>query len=524
MRLAGFPLAFALILLVKWDTLAEPPYWDSAMGVFPPAITLAATEFDILGLLSSPRFVDGGPNIYSTSPVTWATAVVYAVLGGGSSTLVVLHLLHFAVAAWALVLLHRLARPTFSREGAALLCFAVLLHPTFSAQVGYLYLEVPLFLCAVAAVLAWLEGRFWSAVLWGTLAWATKQAGLIVPAALALATLLEHRSVRDKARRIAAIGGLPALWTAAITVLTRIATARSDTEVVPSLDVIPGRFGEYMRPFLPNVPDLLAYLVVFLVVAAATAPAIIRALRGQPTAPAARTPEQRELLIVGYTGLVILCFLALFNVALPVLFDFAIGLPRYYVVILPFLLLWVGYGIRRLAGRRLPRAPAVAFATLALLFALNTNGALYPSDLMPEGLGNDPPLTERSNAYRRLLALQIEGMRALQALPPGVPIYYGHLEHYLFAYPGMGYARGPLAGGHNFGVESLAPIARAEPFPPCVYAFYSNPWVGGDKVHGLIRLPTARPELVADVVREFRDGPYEMRLVRIRRRDADCPA
>jgi hypothetical protein len=523
-RLAGFALAFALILLLKWGTLTEPPYWDAAMGVFPPAITLSATGFDILGLLASPRFIDGGPNVHSTSPVTLVTAAVYMALGGGSRTLVVLHLLHFAVAAWALVLLHRLARPSFGSYGAALLCLAVLLHPTFSAQVSYLYLEMALFLCAVAAIHAWSEGRFWPAAIWGAMAWATKQTGGIVPAALAVATLLERRPARDKAKRMAVIAGLPALWTAAVAILTRIAVPESGGGVVPSLDVIPGRFGEYMRPFLPNVPDLLLYIAVFGVVAVTSARPILRALREEPTARSAREPERRERLVLGYAGLVIAFFLLFFNVALPLLFDFAIGLPRYYVVILPFLLLWMGYGVKRLAGRRLPRAPALTFGALAAVFAINTNGILYPSDVMPEGLGNDPPLAERSNAYRRLIALQLEGMQALEELPSGVPVYYGLLEHYLFRYPGMGYARGPLGDGHNFGVESLAPIARADPFPPCVYALYGYPWVGGDRVHGLIRLPTARPELTAEVVREFEDGPYEMRLVRIRQRGADCPA
>jgi len=520
-----FPLAFALIVLLKWDSLDEPPFWDTAMGLFPAAITLSASGFDLPRLLAMPGYQEGGPNSYAMSPVTVATAIVLMLAGGVTRALVVLHVLHLLVAALAVVTLFKVARPTLGDVTAGLFCLSVLLHPTFSAQMGSLYMEVVLFLCAVAAIHAWTRRRFWPAVIWGTLAWATKPTGAIVPAALAVATLVERRAARDKMRRVAVLLGLPALWTAGVVVANRIALAGSgDYQLVPSLDTTFGGLVQYLGRFLLNVPDLLLYLVIFAVGFVANAGPIYRALREEPMDPLNRKPEQSDLLVMGLAGLIIAFFVLLFLAALPALAGFTIVLPRYYVVVLPFLLLWLGYSMKRLLGRRARGAPAVLFALLAIVFAVNTNGVLYPSDVDTEGPGNDPPLTERSNAYKRLLALQLEAMEALQELPFGVPVYYGHFEHYLFRYPSLGYARGPLSDGHNFGVESLAPLASAEPFPPCVYAFYSYPWLGGDKVRGLIRLPEARPELAAEIVREFRDGRYEMRLVRIRRRDADCPA
>ncbi len=521
----AFLLAFTLVLALKWNTLADPPFWDAAMGLFPAALTLASTGFDLLGLLAMPGYDAGGPNAYATSPVTLVTAVVIMVVGTGTRGFVALHLVHFAVAALALATLFALVRPTLGRLASAVLCLAVLLHPTFSAQVGSLYMEVVLFLCAVSALHAWCGGRFWLAALWGMLGYATKQTGIIVPAALAAATLLERRPARDKARRVAILLGLPALWTAGVAALSRVALAGAgEYQIVPSLDVLFAGLGQYLRRFLLNVPDLLVYLAVFAVAAAATTVPILRALREEPLAPGQRQPEQRELLLAGLSGLVVVFFVLLFLVALPYLAGFTIVLPRYFVVILPFLLLWLGYAARRVAGRRLPHAATALFVALCIGFAINTNGRLYPPDVDTEGPGNDPPLTERSNAYRRLLALQMEAMDALQGLPRGVPVYYGQFEHYLLRYPGMGYARGPLSEGHNFNVESLSPLASAEPFPACVYALYSYPWLGGDKIRGLVRLPEARPELSTHVVRELRDDRYVIRLVRVQRRDAECPA
>ena len=523
--IAQFLAALTLIVVLKWDSLLQPPVGDTAMGMFPAAITLAENGFDLLELLGMPGYLEGGPNGQSTSPVTLVTALVLMMSGGGSDAFLILHVLHFAVAAWALLALFRLARPVFDRPSTLLLCLCVLLHPVFSTQVGYLYLEVPLFLCTVSALLAWTEQRFWPAVLWGALAYATKETGIIVPATLAFATLLERRPMADKAKRVGQIGVLPVLWTAGVALLSRVAVGRSgDFELIPSLDAVFGGIGQYLVRFLLNVPDLLAYITIFVLMAIVSARPVLRALRREPTPAATRSPEHHELLVVGYSGVLVTFFALLFMVALPVMAGFTIVLPRYYVVILPFLLLWVGYAVKRLDGHRETSAPGVSFALLSILFALNTNGAFYPLDIDTEGRGNDPPLTERSNAYRRLLALELEAIRALEELPQGSPVYYGHYERYLLQYPGLGYASGPLPNGHNLSVESLATLIGGESFPQCVYALFNYPWLGGEKILGLIRFAESTPGLSSEVVREFRDGRYVIILARIRSGDADCPS
>ena len=521
---ARFSLVFLIILVLKWNTLLQPPVWDTAMGLFSPALTLAENGFDLLELLGMPGYEEGGPNAHSTSLVTLATAVVLWTSGGGTRGFLILHLLHFAGAALALLTLFRLVRPMFGGVTTLLLCASVLLHPVFSTQVGYLYTEMPLFLFTVLALLAWTERRFWPAVLWATLAYATKETGIIVPATLALATLLERHGVSDKAKRVAQIAAFPVLWTATVALLGRIAVSRSeDFAFLPSLDAVFGGIGQYLARFLLNVPDVLVFIAAFFVTAVVCARPIFGALRSEPLEPSARTQEQQELLVLGYSGVLIVFFMLLFMAALPLAAGFTVVLPRYYVMILPFLLLWLGYGVKRLLGRRLDSPAAVCFVLLSAFFALNTNGALYPLDIDTEGPGNDPALTERSNAYRRLLALEMDAIRALEELPEGAPVYYGHYEHYLLKYPGLGYSSGPLSNGHNFSVESLAELIRGEPMPPCVYALFNYPWLGGQKILGLIRFAETTPELSADVVQEFRDGRYVIILARIRRGDADCP-
>ena len=224
----------------------------------------------------------------------------------------------------------------------------------------------------------------------------------------------------------------------------------------------------------------------------------------------------------GKTVLIVL-FAMMFTLVLPATIGYTLILPRYYVTILPFLLVWFGYGVKELAGTRLRSPAALCFAVLAIVFFVNTNGVLYPSDVNTEGPGNDPPLTERSNAYRRLMALEMEAIGALEALPVGVPVYYGHFEHFLFAHPELGYAHGPLSNGRNIWLDPIPEPYDVASMPSCLYLLYNYPWLGGGEMQRVIGFAQARPELDFEIVREFRDGRYVITLARIRRTTVDCP-
>ena len=520
-----FLVALTLILAVKWQTLLEPPVWDTAMGLFPAALTLSANGFDLLGLLSMPTYLAGGPNTHSMSLITLATALVLKVTGGGGPTsFAVLHVLHFSMAAYSLVVLYHFSKPVFGSASTSLFCLAVLLFPLFSTQIGYLYLEMPLFLCAVASLRAWTDQRFWPAVLWATAALAVKETGIIVPATLGVAALLENRGARVKMKRLALIMGPPALLVAATVVLKRIAAQGSGgVGLPPSFGDVLLRVLYYLSRYLLNVPDLLAFVVVFLLALPVFKTQLFRTLRSEPTVPEDRDPESRINLVLGYSGTLIVLFGLLFTVALPTLFSFTMVLPRYYVVIAPFLLLWFGHVLERLLSARLPAVSAVCFALLAVFFALNSNGDLYPADIDTVGPGNDPALTERSNAYRRLLKLEVRAMGTLQGLPDGVPVYYGQYEHYLFNYPGLGFAAAPLSNGHNLRLESPEELNRERPIPPCTYALYNYPYLGGRAMRAFLAYADGQENLSRQIVREFRDGRYALILFRIQKEGASCP-
>ena len=64
---AQFLAWFLFILAIKFDTLLAPPVWDTAMGVFPPAIFLFENSFNLLELINQPGWWEGGPNVHSVS-------------------------------------------------------------------------------------------------------------------------------------------------------------------------------------------------------------------------------------------------------------------------------------------------------------------------------------------------------------------------------------------------------------------------------------------------------------------------
>ena len=117
-----FLVWLAVIFVVKWRSLAEPPVWDAVFGLFPAAGELADNGFNLSSLLQKPSCRDGGPNTHSESLVTWISAGVLWLLGKGPRAFTALHVLHFSAAAWALSVLHRFLVPLWAARWLG--CFA----------------------------------------------------------------------------------------------------------------------------------------------------------------------------------------------------------------------------------------------------------------------------------------------------------------------------------------------------------------------------------------------------------------
>jgi hypothetical protein len=498
-RRARAALRFALVwlgvgLLLR-EAIAEPPVWDAATGLFPAAFALAENGFDLRDLLSRPGWAHGGPNIHQLSAVTWGTSLLVWAVPAREAWLPILHALHFAAAAGTLIGALRLAALVLPRAPAAAVAIALLLSPLFLVQAASLYTELPLALCTVWAVLAAAQRQLGRALVWSALACAVKEAGIVVPVALAAGEALAAGPARVRLPRVAALA-LPA----AASLLLQLGIS---VPVEETWGVRPIAYAEQLRDVarkLSAVPDLALLLVGFAAFAAAALPEAWRALRGSDPGAASRVRALAILVAGAFAG---------FHLLVPLTGVEVYLLPRYYVQILPLVLIGCADLARRLAG---PRAALLLPAGLAVFFALNRHGDF--AGLYPPVAGNEFSLAERSLEYRDLLAAQRELVAAAERLPPGLPVYYGLHEHFLFAHPRLGYAAGPPPGGRCIWLDPQLRRARLADLPQRFAILYDFIGYGGVQLQALVREarrdPTRRVRATA-----FERGRYRTLLLEV---------
>lgn len=507
-------VAFFVVLALKWPVLYDPPVWDTAMSVFPAAITLVEYGFDLPRLLKEPTFFHAGPNVHSTSLITLVTAGVIGLTRNTAVFLPTLHLLHFLIAAFALVATYRYAKPVLGETISLFTVLALLTFPLFSTQAGYLYLEMPLAFTAVMAFLAWRNGKTYQSALWAVLSCWIKLTGIFVGFALAGAAIMGPGRITDRLRQ-ATIVGLPPL----------VLTFLQIWAVSGALSLDPGAatphglkcFFVAGMNYLRGIPDLALFFVVFLIGCTFAYGRIWRGLSQGVT----EDPDSMRNQFIALNLLAVLSVFVLLYVVAPLTHGYCYGLPRYYVPLLPFLVTNLSAFLTLLTTRKI--AAVMIFLAIGF-FVINRNGILYPKDVDQFGrFGNNFSLTERSGAYRKLALLQRETMNLLQQIPHDVPIYFGIYEDYLNRYPAMGYVKGTMPNALNVMTWDVSRMRQLLADPPeCMYFVYDYPWLGGRRIQMLVSKLKATHR--SETVRVFRSGDYKILLHRMRLPDSRCSA
>jgi hypothetical protein len=486
---------FVLILILKWPTLTQPPVWDASMSVFPAAITLAENNFDLGHLLEQPGYIDGGPNVHSISLITWLTAGVIAVAGPDPALFPVLHVIHFLIAALAFTGLFRLGELAFGSTLAGVTALTALTVPVVLTQVGSMYMEIALLAAGVHAVLAWQQDRLVTASALATVAVLIKGSGVFIAGALAVAALLDRRGWPTKLRS-AAILMTPSLF------VSFLMFDQATVESTFNYRI----FRIETSWYLSHIPDVLLLLVGF----AVASTLVFRHDARHPDFSPPGAEASRSVLIS--TSLFVLAFIGFFFVLLPLAGKFFSVLPRYYTVVVPFMLLGLAVIAHRIGAR------AIAFGGLAVLLVfsiVNRNGAFYPDNDF-----ENFALVERSGAYRDLLALQQQGTDALVLAARDQPAFYTHSEHYRFSYPAMGYADQRPPVGHNLNTDQLFTVGRLEDFPDTFVMLHEWNWLGGEVVKQVWEQALADPRREVDE-RIISVGEYRSTLVQVSTRQAE---
>lgn len=487
-----FAVALVVLLTVKWPTLGEVPAWDSAMGLFPAATTLADSGFDILSLIEEPSYAAGGPNVHSLSPITWITALVLRFVGEGQAALITMHIFHLLVAAAAAAAIFRLSAILYGKRLALLSTAAAFAFPLVLTQTGFLYLEIPMLAATTFALLAWIDRRPVVAGVWVTVAILIKGSGLIVVGTLVLAVLFDPRRELRTPIRAAAL-----LIAPAVVFLTNLAIS---TSVPGGLTTTGADFKanlSSMGAFLTAVPDLLLLVAGFIVAAA------IGKRRGG-------AGERQDLIRLSIVMLTVSFFgfylvFAAFGTA---------PLPRYYTQIAPFLLV----GLVDI-GRGYLRAPLVAGVLLLAIsfFVVNRNGIFYG-----EVSNNNFAVVERSGEYVDLLALHQEGAQAIEELGAKEPVFYPLPYHYFVSHPAMGYVDATPAFGRSILHSEPFNGGRLDDYPESFAMLYEFSWLGGGIIKSVWDQAEADPNRVVTVV-QLGSSPFESAVIQVDTVGADSP-
>ncbi len=523
-------LWMTIVVVVKWHVLLDPPMWDAVFGLFPAAAALADTGFDLPSLLQQPAFFEGGPNCHAESIVTWITAGVLYACGKGQTAFCVLHLLHFAAAAWTLAVLFNFTSQCLGRLEAWLICAALLACPLFSVQTGAMYFEMPLAACAVSALVAYADGQLGRAIVWSIFAVLVKQAGIVVPGALIAAVLLRSDAWSKRLILIATIS-VPAVSIAVAPLLgTPLLGSFSKRRVFPDW----WSFMSYHHmAYLRSIPDISLACVLYVLCGLLLGGRIWTSLRQSPqrlsgesdnssteanstrNAPAKLSPLDSDTGTVGSSLLFSVGFLQLlafmgFFFVVPFYghLDFYC-LPRYFVFVLPMLF----FGLVHVAATVSRRLASAGLVLATMWFVLNRDGTWYPAMQ-----SNNGAIAERAESCRWLAENQRTVVREASRLPADSLLLYGLPEHYFLNHPWMGYAQNRHPGGRCISLPDERPKSlKVADLPDRFFVILDAVILGGTSLHRILHEASEDPSRQVRVVHESSLPPFSVKLYEVSR-------
>lgn len=439
-------VASAFAFIVSGATLTQPPVWDGAMSVYPAAIELARTDFDLHRLLSLPTYTEGGPNTHSLSAWTLLVGAALGPLQSLQTLLPYLHALSFALYGLLVLAIYLIIRRS-TGNGVALLGAAVAgLFPPLLVQAADVYIDLPVACLTAWAVVALLHRRYVLATLLISAAIWFKPIGVIY-----LPLLLAH-CIRygNSHRKLFAAPSLVVPPLIVLTLITVFGTPKGDLDT-PAVRLTGAAVST--GQLLTTVPDTLGIILLALVVT-------FLALRRH------RLIEQLEIavfVLLGAFGFAVLN--PLLTIGIPLL-------PRYYIGIVPIVI--AGLVVQLSDASR--TVGALAIAAIGLVFVVNFSGALYPYKTHATYA-----VAERSFAYQDLLALQKQGVALLEQVGRSRPIYFDFYRYFQFQYPEMGYTSGPPPEGVS-PFHDVDMSLEIEDLPKEFALLFEYPTIGGGQL------------------------------------------
>ncbi|MBX7166767.1 MAG: tetratricopeptide repeat protein [Pirellulales bacterium] len=500
----AFLFVFALITAWRFEIVASPPYWDSAMGLFLEANFLADTNFDYPRLwLQEKRFVEGGSAIYLISVLPTVVAALMKTLPAPRDVFIAYHLLTFACAAGIALTMFAIVRRRSGALVAVLSAAAALTTPLLATQIDMLGMDVPMVFCALLAIGAMLEGRNFTAFGLVLVAAACKMIGAIVGAAwfayLVVATAARYpRATAHWRRRLwLALGTSLLLVDGLVLLVVYLSTQATSQAENYEHDTTRGMAVMADLPYW--CPDILSVAAVALLGTLVAAGVIAGRHRRRRELTASRRLIGLWQALVLNEPLYLFAWLivALMVVALAVAYT----IPRYLCLPLVCVYLIVGTLLGRTAWTR-----TLGSAALAVVIGLNlanSDGRFFPA--IPTEAAVDlrtGAVLERSREYLLDHRANQLAVRYLAEHCSSRPIVAGNpLVHFL-SLPRLGYVARPLSGVsvNSFTTSTFRPadtVLDDAPTDP-VFVYLNNRF--RQNATGEIPLPDPRDRVL------FRDG------------------
>ncbi len=430
----------------------EPPYWDSAMGLFAEANFLAETDFDYGRLMyEEKRFLEGGPAVYVISIMPTLVAIVMKLAPSTQAVFIIGHLFTFACAAAVAVLTFGLLYRDTGPIPAGLIALAVLTTPIFAVQIDMLGMDLPLATLGLVVAGFLTKHRYLAAGVAATLAFAVKLSGALLTVATAcffmlLLVLARWKGPVQRKRRMW-IGAGVAFFLIGIQMLSSNWRSSLPTDKEGAWDFANAQGWQSLAPVLQGCPEVVVVtlLTAVLSVVSAVAWVIVRYRE-------AKQDSQKPLgfralqAAIAEQPLPVFTWTVVCGISIALLLVYTI--PRY--LILPIPLVYVTCGLLLFSQKKWRPFAGVLVAGLIVFNVANSSGRFLPA-VATDGTDNEydrrtGALLERSREYIDDHNDNLQVIDLIQREYSDRVILACNPFTYLLSLPRLGYVEQPLQG------------------------------------------------------------------------------
>jgi hypothetical protein len=501
-----FALFFLLIIALKWPFFSIPPVWDEAFSIFPAADFLVNHGFDYSLFLTQPRYHDGGPVAHALSLLTLASALVLKITGGGTWAWVILHISQWLMAAAIGTMLTRIYSNLFDEIPAFLLAIATLIYPLMLAQLGGMYIEVPLLFFSLLAFYHYHNDRIWPASLLLIAACMTKESGVIAVGALTLSALCGQSKTIRKRIEEAFILALPAI------AFVLIKMSLFDYALLPSTS---HKLGDIFKILIyRNLSVYQNYIVHIpeLIVIAAVSVVIVILLLSLSVYPYKKTRQEQSDIVIYNSFFIIMFLLFHFVVWAYLQMSDSHFLSRYFFYAIPSMFFVIYYTVDKMIKKTMVKG--ILLLIIIGVCLINRSGILYPP--IPY---SSIAMAERSEEYIDGYKVQKGYIGMIEKrISKDVPIYVSLPDYFLTHYSVSQYVNKPLPNVYYIG-HVLKAAGNKFRYPDHFVLVYNYPWLGGAYIKGMMQDISRNKEFSFEVLGQFKKGYFSAYVFEIKKRD-----